>query len=198
MQSDIKRAFSNSVILARPRSTCEQQADETQGGGAINDYEFMILSLVIPFESIFRLLLDRGANPRCTEQVQYFLSLSLKTGKISSVQILLDRGVSLQPSPGIRNGPAMLRSAMEGGKAMMEFVFDLGFTLEGSTNRDEIYVISDFAVRCKDPEVLEFFLSKGICTKKTLHPFGSDLLGELVATRSNLEAAKAKIDLLLA
>lgn len=92
----------------------------------------------------------------------------------------------------------MLRSAMEGGKAIMEFVFDQGFTLEESTNRDEIYAISNFAVRCKDPEVLEFFLNKGICTKKTLHPFGNDLLSELVDTRSNLEAAKAKIDLLLA
>lgn len=94
------------------------------------EFDALVSKKAIPFESIFRLLLNH-ANPRETTDV--LLTEVLESGNITLVRLLQDKGVRLK-SPDIRSGPYILASAVKGSKAMVEFVFNHGFFSE---TRDE-------------------------------------------------------------
>ncbi|OJJ82049.1 uncharacterized protein ASPGLDRAFT_37364 [Aspergillus glaucus CBS 516.65] len=158
--------------------------------GCQPEFDELVLTAAIPFESTFRLLLN-NVNPRETTDV--LLTEVLESGNIIIVQLLRDAGIQLK-SPDIRSGPFILASTVKGDKAMVDFVFDHGFFFETS-DEEERYQEAVRAIFAaldnEDAEVLKLLINNDMLVTDDFFYQNADALLEKSISVRNIEQATA-------
>ncbi|KAL4938330.1 ankyrin repeat-containing domain protein [Aspergillus oleicola] len=122
------------------------------------DFLTPAIHVALNHSALFKLLLDRGADPTIPTPVPTSIMLkALARGQVSQVQMLLDRGHALELPVGWPHKNALLTCATQGGVPMLELVFNSGFEVAFERN-DSMAVI--VAIKKPDINALEFLLTK--------------------------------------
>ncbi|KAJ0413397.1 ankyrin repeat-containing domain protein [Aspergillus carlsbadensis] len=144
---------------------------------------------------LFKLLLERGADPNHPEYLGLMMQHAIKHGGTPQVQILLDRGLQLRIPPGTSHTDgSLLRSATHGGAPMLEFLFRHGYELSTDDKNDTFSVVG-LAISRHDIPALIFLLDRGV--KPTTSKRYSPLFEPNVCTHETCEVIEPMLDFLL-
>lgn len=165
---------------------------------------------------IMHLLLDWGADPSVKlKRGRSLLSDTLRTGSIAMVKMLLARKIPLEmppeyvPDRELRNPrpPDMTQTARpvqrdtlftlaaQNCAPMVEFLFEQGYKVEPGSN--EVSMGFDSALSRADVPLVNLFLDRELLGDLVKSPY-ENLLGSIMSTRSDIEAAATIMDTLLA
>lgn len=108
---------------------------------------------------ISQLLRDHGANPRepAREKVPNCMTKAANIGNITSVQMLIDRGVPLEDAGSYKSG--IICNTLYEGLEMLRFLSENGISRLPERPRDQ--AVLGFAAAGGSAEAVEFFLNKG-------------------------------------
>ncbi|KAL4985922.1 ankyrin repeat-containing domain protein [Aspergillus falconensis] len=122
------------------------------------DFLTPAIHIALKHSALFKLLLDRGADPTIPTPVPTSIMLkALAQGQVSQVQMLLDRGHALELPVGWPHKNALLTCATQGGVPMLELLFNNGF--EVVLERNDAMAVT-VAIKKSDLNALEFLLTK--------------------------------------
>ncbi|KAL4796746.1 ankyrin repeat-containing domain protein, partial [Aspergillus venezuelensis] len=151
------------------------------------------LFLAVGSESIFRLLLERGADPKLCSDRMKLLTAVILTGNLAQLQELLNR-VPLERITywDESNSLMILNAALGAGRAVMEFIFDhvLQFVQQDAGRLSPVLYQAASLAHWNS---FEFLLEKGVPP-----PNGEDLNNTInsIFLRSKIDQAEHLIDLL--
>ncbi|KAL2783715.1 ankyrin repeat-containing domain protein [Aspergillus keveii] len=144
---------------------------------------------------LFKLLLERGADPDHPAYQGLMMPRAIRRGGIPQVQMLLDRGLQLQIPIGTNHTyGTLLRPATHGGAPMLEFLFQHGYEFSADDKNDTFNIIS-LAISRHDIPALTFLLDRGVnlTTSKRYSP----LFESAICTHEICELIEPMLDLLL-
>jgi ankyrin repeat protein len=144
---------------------------------------------------LFKLLLERGADPNHPAYQGLTMQHAMKHGEVPQVRMLLDCGLQLGIPLGTdHTDGTLLRSAARGGALMLEFLFKHGYELSTDDKNDTFDVVG-LAISRHNVPALRFLLDRGVqlTTSKRYSP----LFEPGICTHETCEVIEPMLDLLL-
>jgi ankyrin repeat protein len=152
-----------------------------------------VLPLAIPFESIFAMLLQAGADPRlCKENSKSIAGPVIASGSIKEIQMLLDSGLDIIQD--IEGEDSLLLFAIRGGNRVIEWLLQQGrwddlLSPKGKSEEELEQAITQ-AVSSNQPELLDLLRTQGFpipAPNPKSNPFFTAAVGSLENPNANLK-----------
>ncbi|KAJ5951378.1 uncharacterized protein N7479_009791 [Penicillium vulpinum] len=167
-----------------------------------NKHRDPALVTAIPFPELFSILLERTADSQVAfdHDELNLMEIAVRSGNVAMVQMLLDRGFSLERPRGVSEVTTMVSQAVRGGVAMLEFLRPYGVVpVAGNA---EAQIALRCAIRAGHTLVTKYLLDQGFDPNPTAselpsfteHP--ASYLGD-AANAGDPQAAAATLDVLL-